>query len=254
MDKLTREIEFHDHRYADGVGSRPQDGFYVAVRDASDLLFSKVADCVRTGGTGLEIGCATGYHTEELLKIHRFSAFGIDISSAAIRAALARFAHRDEKPVFQTMNANQLEFEDASFDFVYGVGVVHHLDLPHAIGEARRVLRPGGRYLFMEPLDTNPFIRMYRRRTPEDRSVDETPLTKAHLQALSAHFDEVRLDFFGFTTLVAIPLRRWPAIERTVLGVTGWLDRQLFRLPGLWRLAWMVVIDAKVGNDSRVTR
>ena len=39
-----------------------------------------------------------------------------------------------------------------------------------------RVLRPGGRALFAEPLASNPFIRLYRRLTPQYRTADETPI------------------------------------------------------------------------------
>jgi SAM-dependent methyltransferase len=250
MDRLAREIEFHDQRFADGVGARPQDRFYVAVRDANDLVVRKVAECARQGGAGLEVGCATGGHIEELLRIHDFESTGIDISSAAIRAANARFEGRDKPPAFKVMDANRLEFPDASFDFVYGVAVVHHLELPKGMEEARRVMRPGGRYLFMEPLDTNPFIRAYRHRTPADRSADETPLTAEHLAHLHRIFDDVRLDYFGFLTLAAIPFRRWPGVQSAVLKLTRSMDRLIFKIPGAWRMAWMVVIDARVANRT----
>ena len=46
-------------------------------------------------------------------------------------------------------DAEELPFEDASFDLVFGHAVLHHLpDLDRAFGEFRRVLRPGGRLFF----------------------------------------------------------------------------------------------------------
>lgn len=246
MDRLTREIEFHDQRYADGTGSRPQDHFYVAVRGASELAFAKVVDCARQGGAGLEIGCATGYHTSELLKLHRYRATGIDVSSTAVAVANRHFEGAEAAPVFKVMDANHLEFADGSFDFVFGNGVIHHLELPRAIHEARRVLRPGGRFVFMEPLGTNPLINWYRRSTPQDRSPDEVPLTGVHLAQLRESFDEVQLRYFGLLTLGTIPLRRWPLLQRTLLAVTSALDRVLLAIPLVNRLGWMVVIDARV--------
>jgi SAM-dependent methyltransferase len=46
-------------------------------------------------------------------------------------------------------DAEELPFEDASFDLVFGHAVLHHLpNLDRAFGEFRRVLRPGGRLFF----------------------------------------------------------------------------------------------------------
>lgn len=212
------------------------------------MAFDKVAECARAGGSGLEIGCATGYHTEQLLKIGLFEAHGIDVSSSAIDAANRRFAATAGTASFKLMDANHLEFEDGRFDFVFGSGVIHHLELPRAVAEGRRVLRRGGRYIFMEPLGTNPLINLYRQRTPQNRSADETPLTADHLNQIRAIFDEVDVRYFGFFTLAAIPLRRWPGLQKTALALLRQVDRLFFKLPGAWKLAWMAVIDARVGH------
>jgi ubiquinone/menaquinone biosynthesis C-methylase UbiE len=45
--------------------------------------------------------------------------------------------------------AERLPFEDESFDLVFGHAVLHHIpDLPRALSEFRRVLRPGGAVAF----------------------------------------------------------------------------------------------------------
>jgi SAM-dependent methyltransferase len=47
-------------------------------------------------------------------------------------------------------SALDLPFEDSSFDMVYAIGSLHHTgDLPRALSEVRRVLRPGGTTVFM---------------------------------------------------------------------------------------------------------
>lgn len=246
MDARTdREKQFHDVRYADGVGARPQDSFYSAVDDAKKLLDEEIDTCVRTGGVGIEIGCSNGEHLEQLLFCHAFDAHGIDISSSAIAAAQARFAGQPRPPKVSVMDANNLEYPNETFDFCFGSGVIHHLQLPRALEEARRVLRPGGRIVFMEPLATNPLIQLYRHLTPADRSPDETPLTLTHIKQLRSIFDSVSLQFFGFFTLGALALRRWPRFQSIALRVTRQLDKAFFALPGAWRLAWVVVIKAE---------
>jgi ubiquinone/menaquinone biosynthesis C-methylase UbiE len=48
-------------------------------------------------------------------------------------------------------DAHHLPYDDATFDYVVGDGILHHLD-DVALGEVHRVRKPGGRALFREPL------------------------------------------------------------------------------------------------------
>ncbi len=250
MSKLQREIEFHENRFSDGVGSRPQDKFYVAVRAAYRYSDHLVAQCVKAGGAGLDVGCSVGYATQKLLKIRPFEAYGIDVSLAAIEAARKRFSGHATQPSFEVMDANHMTFPNQKFDFIFGNGVIHHLELPHSLHEARRVLKDGGRFVFTEPLGTNPLINTYRRLTPNDRSPDETPLTGRHLRQLREVFGDVRLQYFGLFTLAGIALRRWPRVQQRVIALGEVADRAVFSIPGAWRLAWMVVIDARRKGEA----
>ena len=60
-------------------------------------------------------------------------------------------------------DAERLPFADASFDLVLGHAVLHHLPhLDRAFAEFRRVLKPGGRFLFAgEPSRTGDRIAAY---------------------------------------------------------------------------------------------
>jgi SAM-dependent methyltransferase len=52
---------------------------------------------------------------------------------------------------FAAIDAQDLPFQDASLDVVYSYAMVHHLpDLPRFFGEVVRVLRPGGRAVFLD--------------------------------------------------------------------------------------------------------
>lgn len=93
------------------------------------------------------------------------------------------------KPHFHLMDAHCLEFEDESFDFVYGCAILHHLDFVRALDEVCRVLKPGGRILFVEPLGINPVGKLVRAMTPFARTVDEKPLMFKELAELEKRFD-----------------------------------------------------------------
>jgi SAM-dependent methyltransferase len=243
--KTNREREFHDARFSDGIGARPQDGFYRAVRDAQDVFNSEIEACVSAGGYGLEIGCSTGDNLERLLKKHTFDSYGIDISANAVEAARRRLAHFSPSPKIDVMDANKLSYRDESFDFCFGSGVMHHLQLPQAFVEARRVIKTGGKLIFMEPLATNPLIQLYRRMTPADRSADETPLTSAHITAIHSIARDVKMEFFGFFTLAGLALAPCPPFQTRFMRLARWMDRMLFKVPGAWRLAWVVIIKAQ---------
>jgi SAM-dependent methyltransferase len=131
--------------------------------------------------------------------------------------------------------AERLPFADASFDRVWAHAVLHHVDLPLAAPELRRVLRPGGYVVAAEPWGGNPLLNIARQRCSyphKDRSADEQPLRSADLRLLRRYFTHVAVypqQLFGMVR------RCWP-------GVPGkkWLDRLdtalLRRLPflGMW--------------------
>ncbi len=90
----------------------------------------------------LEAGCGTGNYILALQSITGCAGWGIDPSSQM----LAHASQRPGKVVFQPGRAEKLDFEDGSFDLVFSVDVIHHVqDRPSSFMEARRVLRPGGK-------------------------------------------------------------------------------------------------------------
>ena len=98
----------------------------------------------------LEIGSGTGYFSLHLLMSGVVGrATCTDISPGMV-AALEQNAERLELDVEALVaDAEQLPFEDDSFDLVVGHAVLHHLpDLQQAFAEVFRVLKPGGTIVF----------------------------------------------------------------------------------------------------------
>jgi len=103
----------------------------------------------RPGEAILEIGCGAGSLVRQLAqrvgKANPITA--ADLNPFLLREA-AQLAEEDGLAGaihFTHGNAEALPFEDASFDCVYSVTVFEECDADRAIGEAMRVLRPGGR-------------------------------------------------------------------------------------------------------------
>jgi SAM-dependent methyltransferase len=98
----------------------------------------------------LEIGAGTGYFTLHLLAAGVVSdAVATDISPGMVSALEANAERMGLDPETAVCAAEELPFDDGSFDLVLGHAVLHHIpDLPRAFAEMSRVLRPGGTVLF----------------------------------------------------------------------------------------------------------
>lgn len=98
----------------------------------------------------LDIGCGGGIVTEELAGLG-YPMHGIDLSEKAIAYARERAASRKASNLrYDTGSAYDLSaFEAGSFDGVLMSDILEHLhDLPTAVSEVARVLKPGGVLIF----------------------------------------------------------------------------------------------------------
>jgi ubiquinone/menaquinone biosynthesis C-methylase UbiE len=99
---------------------------------------------------GLEIGSGTGYFSLNLLQmgtIERLTATDISLGMLQRLSTTADALGLAAETV--ATEAEELPFEDESFDLVFGHAVLHHIpDLERAFAEFRRVLRPGGAIAF----------------------------------------------------------------------------------------------------------
>jgi ubiquinone/menaquinone biosynthesis C-methylase UbiE len=98
----------------------------------------------------LEIGVGNGSHAQ-LLATHARQFTGIDLTEYAVAATTERLklAGVSNARVMR-MDAEALDFADATFDFIWTWGVIHHsANTPRVLAEMRRVLKPGGRAVTM---------------------------------------------------------------------------------------------------------
>jgi SAM-dependent methyltransferase len=100
----------------------------------------------RPFGDALEIGAGTGYFVLNLLQLGMIErGTATDISPGMLSALSATAAGLGVEVKAVRSEAEELPFETASFDLVFGHAVLHHIpDLERAFAEFQRVLRPGG--------------------------------------------------------------------------------------------------------------
>ena len=96
------------------------------------------------GRSVLEIGCGVGMDSHRMAR-HGLKVTGVDLTEVAVRTAQQRFRAEGLAGNFLNADALRLPFPDATFDYVYSFGVLHHAqDTAATIVEVRRLLKPGG--------------------------------------------------------------------------------------------------------------
>jgi 2-polyprenyl-6-hydroxyphenyl methylase / 3-demethylubiquinone-9 3-methyltransferase len=96
----------------------------------------------------LDVGCGGGLLAEEFAKL-RCHVIGVDPSRPSLETARAHAEQQGLEIDYVAAPAEDLPFEDGSFDFVYCCDVLEHVDsVERAVAEAARVLKPGGAYLY----------------------------------------------------------------------------------------------------------
>lgn len=131
----------------------PED-FLATGRDQVDDLMSQIADLGGCGHeTALDFGCGYGRLSQALAQYFD-SVTGVDVATAMIEGA-EEFNRQGSKCRFVVNARDDLSlFEDASFDLVFTLAVLQHMEPQYSLGylgEFFRVAKPGGIVAFQIP-------------------------------------------------------------------------------------------------------
>ena len=136
----------------------------------------------------LEIGSATWEGWLEHNSIIPSSLICINISEVELQRGIDSAVDSKTRPQFIQMDAHDLQFENETFDMVFGCAILHHLNMVPALDEIFRVLKPEGKILFVEPLDLNPVGKLVRSLTKKARTEDEQPLRICDIAEIKKRF------------------------------------------------------------------
>ncbi|WP_018682227.1 class I SAM-dependent methyltransferase [Actinokineospora enzanensis] len=115
-------------------------GRFHAAAGSADRPYEKV----------MELGSGTGFFLLNLMQggIGQ-KGYVTDLSPGMVEVALRNARNLGLDVAGRVADAERIPYDDESFDLVVGHAVLHHIpDLPTAFREVRRVLKPGGRFVF----------------------------------------------------------------------------------------------------------
>jgi 2-polyprenyl-3-methyl-5-hydroxy-6-metoxy-1,4-benzoquinol methylase len=144
-------------------------------------------------GRVLDAGCGAGIHLRRLAAAGVEAAVGVDMGMPGLRNGKSNCANA----FFIAANLVQLPFRDNSFDFIYSIDVVEHLERPlSAIHEYHRVCKPGGHVFIQTP--NYPVKRVYDlfhwiRGTRRNMADDPTHVSRLSAFMLKAMVNQVGL-------------------------------------------------------------
>ena len=195
----------------------------------------------------LDFGCGTA-HSSYQLQARQARVTGIDLSLPRIIEGKGWFSRpeKQNEPSFAIAAGEYLPFDEGTFDAVCGKQILHHVVLETAMPEIVRVLKTGGKAVFLEPLRHNPILEGYRRLTPHLRSPSERALSMTDLAEIGAYFKTWQHQ--EFVLLSALPvlletgLRRRNALQSMTDRMRK-VDRFLTqKIPAIGRYYWETVI------------
>ena len=141
--------EIRSEAFGEDIG---QTGWLTA--EEHDLFLSWLA--LEAGSQLLDVACGSGGPTLRIARRSGACVQGIDIHEEGIRVARdqAEAAGLSERARFDKADAGApLPFSDGSFDGLICIDAVNHLpDRAQVFAEWARVLRPGGRLVFTDPI------------------------------------------------------------------------------------------------------
>jgi ubiquinone/menaquinone biosynthesis C-methylase UbiE len=192
MNEISERAQREKDHFNEGLKRETYNAIFSHTRYYDDERERQVRnDALKyaNGKAVLEIGSSCWFKWLDREAINPSSIDCINISEKELEVGIVLSKQSRLTPQFHIMDAHELNFPNEHFDVVIGGAVLHHLDLPTALDEVHRVLKPGGLVVFREPLDINTVSKIVRFLTPQARTPDEQPFRRKDFRELEKRFN-----------------------------------------------------------------
>lgn len=196
----------------------------------------------------LDFGCGHGMAATCLARMGA-EVIAFDLSAGYVHEAVARADANGVHIQGLLADGARLPLADASLDAIWGVAILHHLNIKEAACEIQRVLKPEGVAVFCEPWGGNPLLRWARRRLPypgKERTPDEVPLLPADLKLIQNVFPDCVIEHVQLLGMIRRAWRGFPMLAM----LDRWDRSLLHRWPSIGLWSRYVVVEMKQSFTS----
>ena len=238
LDSLVKDKKEFDYHFSNMK-------YYSITKSSEEYKENWLKKNIKPDSKVLDWACGSGENGIYAAQ-YASEVFGIDISQEGLDNAKKNAVLKGVAPKckFQLMDGENMLFEDSTFDIAVEYGALHHVDLPKALSELARVLKPESKMICVEALRHNPLIHLYRKLTPHLRTSWEVNhiLGVESLDLMKKYFSKVDVNFFHFFSLLLVPLRKtkffkfiYPFIDK--------LDKLFLSNKFFGKYGWIMIIE-----------
>jgi SAM-dependent methyltransferase len=222
----------YEHEYEAMYGLEDVYWWFIARRQlAVEVLAREIAG--RADARILDVGCGTGSNLSAFCQLGR--AVGVDMSTDALEFCRQRGIER-----VALSEIESLPFPDGTFDVVTAMDILEHTDDDlAALGELRRVLRPGGLMLATVPAygflwSEHDEALKHRRRYTAHELRNKLTVTNFQIERTSYFITSLFLPIFAMRIHQGL-FKKSTHPQTSVRLLPPWLNSGLVRLLGLER-------------------
>jgi len=195
------------------------------IKKIINLLFPSPSSSV------LEMGVGSGIHAKYLLtKFPQLDYTGLDISEGMLKEARKKLSGF-KKVKLVVDDGHKTKFKNKSFTNIFMSGSLHHFERPkQAFKEVYRLLKPGGKAVFMEP--NCYFIKNFLSAVTNPIEKNVLLMRKSNFSkwAKQAGFKNIKIEYFIYT----LPFPKF------AFKFYDWLDKILNKIPLIKKFSIMI--------------
>jgi len=211
----------------------------------------------------LDCGCGMGGLSVYLATKGAYvKSFDISLEALKIARANAEKNGIGRECNFLCCGFEDLPYRDISFNLAMGAYILHHVNIERAVKELHRVLKPGGRAVFVGTWGKNPLLVWAGKHLAGRFGIVkygtkyEHPITTADIKKMRKVFSEVYLEFpeFVFFKKAATNVFRWKKSLKFITDVLVKMDDFITRrFPSFNKYGYYCTIKLAKGDGERLT-
>lgn len=198
----------------------------------------------------LDCGCGPG-HTTIMFCRRGATAEGFDVDDGELDKARNLADANGVVIRYTNQRFEEIDYRDQSFDLAFGSCVIHHVDIELAAAQLGRVLKPGGKAVFIENSNRNPFLMLARSKVVGRFGVpkygdddEEHPLRDAEVARLREIFPgQVKLHFPALVLFRLLDFYVFRRRSKLLTAMMRGLDKAVGSIYWLRRYGYFQIIE-----------